>query len=119
MSATPAQSSQGGGSDMNFIDAIKSAGIRIGDAAVRGAAAELGRASGQRRAPEARLALAAFSDLGDWPNALPSMSNLGVMHYWRGEYAAAKSARDRAELLSREPAKLREFLEQLSEDDHA
>ena len=25
----------------------------------------------------------------DWPNALPAMSNLGVMHYWRGEYEAA------------------------------
>lgn len=30
---------------------------------------------------------------------------------WRGEYAAAKAARDRAELLSREPDKLREFLD--------
>jgi HAD superfamily hydrolase (TIGR01490 family) len=29
---------------------------------------------------------------------------------WRGEYVAAKAARDRAELLSREPEKLREFL---------
>jgi tetratricopeptide (TPR) repeat protein len=38
---------------------------------------------------EGRLALAAFRDLGDWPNALPAMSNLGVMHYWRGEYADA------------------------------
>jgi HAD superfamily hydrolase (TIGR01490 family) len=30
---------------------------------------------------------------------------------WRGEYAAAKAARDRAELLSREPDRLREFLD--------
>jgi HAD superfamily hydrolase (TIGR01490 family) len=30
---------------------------------------------------------------------------------WRGEYDAAKSARDRAELLSREPDRLREFLD--------
>ena len=38
---------------------------------------------------EGRLALAASSAAHDWPNALPAMSNLGVMHYWRGEYAAA------------------------------
>lgn len=38
---------------------------------------------------EARLAVAAAAKAGDWPNALPAMSNLGVMHYWRGEYAAA------------------------------
>ena len=38
---------------------------------------------------EGRLALAASSAAQDWPNALPAMSNLGVMHYWRGEYAAA------------------------------
>ena len=40
---------------------------------------------------EGRMALAAFSAAGDWPNALPAMSNLGVMHYWRGEYAQAHS----------------------------
>ncbi len=52
---------------------------------------------------EARLALAAFNALGDWPNALPAMSNLGVMHYWRGEYADAcavlTEARSRREAL--------------------
>jgi DNA-binding SARP family transcriptional activator len=38
---------------------------------------------------QARLALQAAAAAGDWPNALPAMSNLGVMHYWRGEYSAA------------------------------
>ena len=38
---------------------------------------------------EAQQALQAFVAAQDWPNALPAMSNLGVMHYWRGEYAAA------------------------------
>ena len=52
---------------------------------------------------EGRQALAAFSAAGDWPNALPAMSNLGVMHYWRGEYADAcavlTDARTRREAL--------------------
>jgi len=39
---------------------------------------------------EGRQALAASVAAQDWPNALPAMSNLGVMHYWRGEYAAAR-----------------------------
>lgn len=38
---------------------------------------------------EGRLALQASTAAGDWPSALPAMSNLGVMHYWRGEYEAA------------------------------
>ena len=38
---------------------------------------------------EGRQALAASAAAQDWPNALPAMSNLGVMHYWRGEYEAA------------------------------
>lgn len=38
---------------------------------------------------EGALALRASATAQDWPNALPAMSNLGVMHYWRGEYAAA------------------------------
>lgn len=38
---------------------------------------------------EGRQALEAFAAAQDWPNALPAMSNLGVMHYWRGEYGAA------------------------------
>ncbi len=38
---------------------------------------------------EGRRALEAFAAAQDWPNALPAMSNLGVMHYWRGEYEAA------------------------------
>ena len=40
---------------------------------------------------EGRLALAASTAAQDWPNALPAMSNLGVMHYWRGEYADAQA----------------------------
>ena len=38
---------------------------------------------------EGRLALAAASAANDWPQALPTMSNLGLMHYWRGEYRDA------------------------------
>lgn len=38
---------------------------------------------------EGRLALQAYTDAQDWPNALPAFSNLGVMHYWRGETDAA------------------------------
>ena len=35
------------------------------------------------------IPLAASCAAQDWPNALPAMSNLGVMYYWRGENAAA------------------------------
>jgi hypothetical protein len=38
---------------------------------------------------EGTQALQMAVDAQDWPNALPAMSNLGVMHYWRGEYQAA------------------------------
>jgi DNA-binding SARP family transcriptional activator len=38
---------------------------------------------------EGQQALQMAADAQDWPNALPAMSNLGVMHYWRGEYQAA------------------------------
>ncbi len=38
---------------------------------------------------EGHLALLAYNSANDWPGALPTMSNLGVMHYWRGEYIAA------------------------------
>ena len=52
---------------------------------------------------EGRQALAASVAARDWPNALPAMSNLGVMHYWRGEYEAAREvlvqARDQRDKL--------------------
>jgi len=52
---------------------------------------------------EGRQALAASAQAGDWPNALPAMSNLGVMHYWRSENEAARQvleqARERREAL--------------------
>ncbi len=52
---------------------------------------------------EGRLALAAFAAAGNWTEALPAMSNLGVMHYWRGECAEAHAvlaeARARREAL--------------------
>lgn len=34
----------------------------------------------------------------DWPTVLPAMSNVGLMHYWRGEYGTAHQvlARERA-----------------------
>jgi DNA-binding SARP family transcriptional activator len=38
---------------------------------------------------EGRQAWQASAAAQDWPEALPAMSNLGVMHYWRGEYQAA------------------------------
>jgi len=38
---------------------------------------------------EGTQALQMAADAQDWPNALPALSNLGVMHYWRGEYQAA------------------------------
>lgn len=52
---------------------------------------------------EAERALQASTADQDWPNALPAMNNLGVMHYWRGEYDAAHTllaqARERRERL--------------------
>jgi tetratricopeptide (TPR) repeat protein len=38
---------------------------------------------------EGRQALQAASATQDWPAVLPAMSNIGLMHYWRGEYAQA------------------------------
>ncbi len=38
---------------------------------------------------EGRQAAQLAAAAQDWPNALPALSNLGVMLYWRGEYAAA------------------------------
>jgi len=45
---------------------------------------------------EARQALDDSAAAQDWPNALPAMSNLGVMHYWRGEYTAARAVLEQA-----------------------
>jgi hypothetical protein len=39
---------------------------------------------------EGHLAIAAGTEAQDWPQVLPAMSNVGVMHYWRGEYQAAR-----------------------------
>ena len=38
---------------------------------------------------EGRQAVHHATAAQDWTQALPAMSNLGVMHYWRGEYSAA------------------------------
>jgi len=38
---------------------------------------------------EGRQALHTAAAAQDWANALPAMSNIGLMHYWRGEYSAA------------------------------
>lgn len=38
---------------------------------------------------EGHLAIAVATEAQDWPQALPAMSNVGVMHYWRGEYEQA------------------------------
>jgi DNA-binding SARP family transcriptional activator len=52
---------------------------------------------------EGRQALAAYTEAQDWPNALPAFSNLGVMHYWRGEiddaHAVLSQAREIRERL--------------------
>ncbi|MCA0242358.1 MAG: AAA family ATPase [Proteobacteria bacterium] len=40
---------------------------------------------------DGHLAIAAAHEAQDWPQALPAMSNVGVMHYWRGEYPAARA----------------------------
>jgi hypothetical protein len=40
---------------------------------------------------EGHLAIAAAHEAQDWPQALPAMSNVGVMHHWRGEYQAARA----------------------------
>jgi DNA-binding SARP family transcriptional activator len=74
----------------------RGASIEAGDDGERKVAYRVARASifafGDRL-PEAiaegRLALRAAEVAQDWPNVLPAMSNLGVMHYWRGEYDAA------------------------------
>jgi DNA-binding SARP family transcriptional activator len=38
---------------------------------------------------EGRQALAAAAATQDWGSVLPAMSNIGLMHYWRGEYPLA------------------------------
>ena len=38
---------------------------------------------------EGTLAIVSSSAAQDWANALPAMSNVGLMHYWRGEYQLA------------------------------
>ena len=48
---------------------------------------------------EVSQALGAFTEGQDWPNALPAMSNLGVMHYWRGEYPQAHAVLSQARAL--------------------
>lgn len=52
---------------------------------------------------EGRQALQACTEAQDWPNALPALSNLGVMHYWRGEiddaHAVLSQAREIRERL--------------------
>jgi DNA-binding SARP family transcriptional activator len=45
---------------------------------------------------EGHRAVAAATEAQDWPQALPAMSNVGVMHYWRGEYAQADEVLTRA-----------------------
>ncbi len=45
---------------------------------------------------EGRLALQAQTEAQDWPGALPTLSNLGVMHYWRGEIEAAHAVLSQA-----------------------
>lgn len=45
---------------------------------------------------QGRLAITAAHEAQDWPQALPAMSNVGVMHYWRGEYAQADEVLTRA-----------------------
>ena len=45
---------------------------------------------------EGRLAIAVATETQDWPQALPAMSNAGVMHYWRGEYVQADDVLTRA-----------------------
>jgi hypothetical protein len=45
---------------------------------------------------DGHLAIAAGTEAQDWPQVLPAMSNVGVMHYWRGEYAQAQDVLTRA-----------------------
>ena len=40
---------------------------------------------------EEERAMAALHELEDWPLALPCMSNIGMMRYWRGEFELAKA----------------------------
>jgi tetratricopeptide (TPR) repeat protein len=65
-------------------DAATQALQRISRASIHAFGDQLAQAVGEGR-QAVQLATAAQ----DWPNALPAMSNLGVMLYWRGEYAAA------------------------------
>lgn len=48
---------------------------------------------------EVSQALGAFPEGQDWPNALPAMSTLGVMHFWRGEYPQAHALLSQARAL--------------------
>jgi DNA-binding SARP family transcriptional activator len=45
---------------------------------------------------EGHLAIETATEAQDWPQALPALSNVGVMHYWRGEYAQADEVLTRA-----------------------
>ena len=65
-------------------DAATQALQRIARASIHAFGDQLALAIAEGR-QAAQLATAAQ----DWPNALPALSNLGVMLYWRGEYAAA------------------------------
>jgi DNA-binding SARP family transcriptional activator len=50
----------------------------------------------QEAIAEGSLALQAAVVAQDWPNALPAMSNVGLMHYWRGEYTQARQVLEQA-----------------------
>jgi hypothetical protein len=65
-------------------DAARQALQRIARASIHAFGDQLALAVAEGR-QAAQLATAAQ----DWTNALPALSNLGVMLYWRGEYAAA------------------------------
>jgi hypothetical protein len=65
-------------------DAATQALQRIARASIHAFGDQLALAIAEGR-QAAQLATAAQ----DWTNALPALSNLGVMLYWRGEYAAA------------------------------
>jgi DNA-binding SARP family transcriptional activator len=57
---------------------------RLARANIRGLGDQLDQAIA-----EGRQALPVLVAANDWFNALPAMSNIGVFHYWRGEYAQA------------------------------
>ncbi len=44
-------------------------------------------------------ALQLAQEAKNWPDALPAMNNLGVMHYWRGEYDTARALLEQARAL--------------------